>query len=147
MALWKCDKYVFGTLCACDVSVLLGSKADMKVHIDSRKHQNYFLAMEGQENIRSFFQKNCKYSAICAECLFAGCLVIYNLPINVSHHARRFFRKICLTCKDAKRYSFRRMKTNYHRRENGCRCRKNHDGGCKMPCFHNHSIRKQGLHL
>ncbi|KAH6946853.1 hypothetical protein HPB50_015642 [Hyalomma asiaticum] len=107
----KGDKYGFCTTCACDVSVSHGGKADIKVHIASQKHQDYFRAADGQGNIGSFFQKSCEDSAIRAECLFTGFLVEHNLPLSVSDHAGLLFRKMFPKCEDTERYGCGRTKT------------------------------------
>lgn len=107
----KGDKFGFCRTCTCDVNVSHGGKADIKLHIASRKHQGYVRAADNQSNLVSFFQSDNDHGAIRAECLFTAFLVEHNIPLSVSDHAGPLFRKMFPKADEAKRYACGRTKT------------------------------------
>lgn len=108
----KGDKFGFCTVCCCDVNISHGGRADIKVHIASKKHQASLRAADNQASLTSFVRNDSDFGVIRAECLFTPFLVEHNIPLSVSdHHAAPLFWKIFPRCDEAKRYACVRMKT------------------------------------
>lgn len=106
-------QFGFCTVCRCDVSISHGGRADIKVHIASKKHQASLRAADNQASLTSFVRNDSDFGVIRAECLFGlnAFLVEHNIPLSVSDHAAPLFWKMFPRCDEAKRYACVRTKT------------------------------------
>ena len=117
---WPCiqpskrgDFYAYCDICSCDFSIKHSGRYDVKVHINTGKHQGNTEKKSSNHSILNFIESTkCKDdSSINAECLMANFIIEHNLPIAISDHLSPLVKKMFPDSKIAKQFACKRTKT------------------------------------
>lgn len=106
------DLYAFCRICQSDVSVRHGGLHDIKKHIGSKKHESISKSFASTSKVSEFFCGSSDQSVIKAEVLFTEFLIEHAIPISVSDHCAKLFRKMFPDSKIATKYASARTKTS-----------------------------------
>ena len=107
------DFYAYCDICSCDFSIKHSGRYDVKVHINTGKHQGNTEKKSSNHSILNFIESTkCKDdSSINAECLMANFIIEHNLPIAISDHLSPLVKKMFPDSKIAKQFACKRTKT------------------------------------